>query len=77
MKAKDYINNLVQMLVKDPEIGELEIIYSHDDEGNTYQKVNFHASLVKTKGLQNQYVDVIIEVDSDEIDKERTALCIN
>ena len=77
MKAKDYINNLVQMLVKDPEIGELEIIYSQDDEGNTYQKVNFHASLVKTKGLENQYIDVEIQIDGDEIDKNTTALCIN
>jgi hypothetical protein len=77
MTVNEYANNLIQLLKKSPEIGELEVIYSQDDEGNTYQKVNFHASLVKTEGLQNQYVDVIIEVDSDEIDKERTALCIN
>ena len=77
MKAIDYINNLVQMIKKDPNIGELEVIYAHDDEGNSYQKVNFHACLLKTKGLNNQYIDVEIEVVGDEIDKDTTALCIN
>ena len=77
MKVNEYVQNLVQLLKKDPEIGELEVTYSQDDEGNTYQKVHFHASLVKTKGLKNQYVEVLINVDEDEIDKGRTALCIN
>ena len=77
MKAKDYVNNLVEMLKKDPQIGELEVIYSQDDEGNSYQKVNFHACILKTKGLKNQYIDVEIQIHEDEIDKNTTALCIN
>ncbi len=77
MTVNEYVNNLVEMLKKDPQIGELEVIYSQDDEGNSYQKVNFHASLLKTKGLKNQYIDVEIQIDKDEIDKETTALCIN
>lgn len=77
MKVSEYVNNLVELLKKDPEIGELEVIYSQDVEGNSYQKVHFHASLMKTKGLKNQYVEVVINVDEDEIDKDTTALCIN
>ena len=77
MTVNEYTNNLIQLLKKNPEIGELEVIYSQDDEGNSYQKVNFHASLLKTKGLNNQYIDVEIQIDEDEIDKNTTALCIN
>ena len=77
MKVSEYVNTLVEMLRKDPEIANLEVIYSQDDEGNTFQKVTFKPTLMKTKGLENQYVEVIIEVDKDEIDKNTTALCIN
>ena len=45
MKAKDYVNNLVEMLKKDPQIGELEVIYSQDDEGNSYHAVYYDARL--------------------------------
>lgn len=77
MKANEYVQNLVQLLKKNPEIGELEVIYSQDDEGNTYQKVFYSPSLMKTEGLQNQYVEGVINIDPDEIDVETSALCIN
>jgi len=77
MTVNEYINNLIQLLKKNPEIAELEVIYSQDDEGNSYQKVNFYASLLKTTGLNNQYIDVDIQIHEDEIDKNTTALCIN
>ena len=77
MKVNEYVNNLTQLLKKNPEIAELEVIYSQDDEGNSYQKVNFYASLLKTTGLNNQYIDVDIQIHEDEIDKNTTALCIN
>jgi len=77
MTVNEYINNLTQLLKKNPEIAELEVIYSQDDEGNSYQKVNFYASLLKTTGLNNQYIDVDIQIHEDEIDKNTTALCIN
>lgn len=77
MTVNEYVNNLTQLLKKNPEIAELEVIYSQDDEGNSYQKVNFHACLLKTKGLKNQYIDVDIQIHEDEIDKNTTALCIN
>ena len=78
MNVSEYVNTLVEMLKKDPEIANLEVIYSQDDEGNSFQKVVFTPTFMKTKGLQNQYVEVIVEeVDIDEIDKDTTALCIN
>ena len=77
MTVNQYLSALYTLLKNYPEIGNLQIVYCQDDEGNSYQKVQFTPSLVKTEGLENQYVEVIIEVDSDEIDVEKTALCIN
>ena len=77
MKVSEYVNNLIQLLKKDPEIGELEVIYSQDAEGNSYQKVFYTPSLMKTEGLENAYVTGVINIDPDEIDVETSALCIN
>jgi hypothetical protein len=40
MKFKEYLDHLNKMAEENPEILEYETIYSHDDEGNEYQKVN-------------------------------------
>ena len=77
MTVNEYVQNLVQLLKKDPEIGELEVIYSQDDEGNSYQKVFYSPSIVNTEGLENAYVTGVININPDEIDVETSALCIN
>ena len=77
MTVNEYVQNLVQLLKKDPEIGELEVIYSQDAEGNSYQKVFYTASLMKTEGLENAYVTGVRNIDPYEIDVETSALCIN
>lgn len=72
MKFNKYIDELLALVKNNPEVGELEVIYSQDDEGNTYQKVNFTPSVVHTKGLSDQYIEVTY--------KEKTefkAVCIN
>jgi len=77
MTVNEYVNNLVQLLKKDPEIGELEVIYSQDAEGNSYQKVFYTPSIMTTEGLENAYVTGVENIDPDEIDIETSALCIN
>jgi len=77
MTVNEYVNNLTQLLKKNPEIAELEVIYAQDAEGNSYQKVFFSPSIMKTEGLENAYVTGVINIDADEIDEETSALCIN
>jgi len=77
MTVNEYVNNLVQLLKKDPEIGELEVIYSQDAEGNSYQKVFYTPSIMKTEGLENAYVTGVMNINPNEIDVETSALCIN
>jgi len=42
MKLKEYIKNLQEVL---DEHGDIDVIYSSDDEGNYYGKVNFKPSV--------------------------------
>lgn len=77
MKVNEYVNNLTQLLKKNPEIAELEVIYSQDAEGNSYQKVFYSPSIMNTEGLENAYVTGVMNINPDEIDVETSALCIN
>jgi hypothetical protein len=71
MKFNDYLNELIALAKNNPEIGELEVIYSSDDEGNCYDKVNFYPTVVYTEGTDNYYIKVTEE------ETEFKAVCIN
>ena len=74
MTVRNYINTLVEMVKKNPEIEHYTVIYSADDEGNTFQKVNFTPTVMMTDGLDNAYIEVqsIINVDD-----KANVLCVN
>ena len=40
MQFKDYCKIIANLVKEHPECLDYEVIYSHDDEGNEYQKVN-------------------------------------
>ena len=71
MTFNKYLNELIALVKNNPEIGDLEVIYSSDDEGNCYQKVNFYPTIVYTEGPDNQYIEVTEE------ETEFKAVCIN
>ena len=72
MTLRVYVQTLVDMLKRNPEIEHYTVIYSSDDEGNTYQKVNFTPSIMLSEGLDNNY----LVVESAEPGKGDT-VCIN
>jgi hypothetical protein len=41
MKLKEYIKHLNQIIKENPANADLEVIYSKDDEGNSYSSVNY------------------------------------
>ena len=56
MKLKDYIKNLQKLVDDYPEALEMEVIYSHDDEGNEYQKViNDEPAMCQIESLADGY----------------------
>ena len=62
------------MLKNNPEIEHYEVIYSQDDEGNNYQKVNFGPTVMLTEGLDNSYIEVQSSINHPS---EGDAVCIN
>ena len=74
MTVRNYINTLVEMVKKNPEIEHYEVIYSADDEGNTFQKVNFTPTVMIADGLDNAYVEVESRIN---VDNNANFLCIN
>lgn len=53
MKFKDYLKAINELAEEYPESLEMEVIYSHDDEGNEYQKVINFPYLVEVEDLED------------------------
>lgn len=69
MKLKDYISELNKLVEANPDILELDVIYSVDDEGNEFDYVSYPPSL-------GMYEDG--SFDSDHYSGEEiNAICIN
>jgi hypothetical protein len=71
MKLQEYLDNLITMIKDNPKIAEFEVIYSHDDEGNEFQKVGMPPSLMRIDDLsQDRNLDPWFDGDYN-------AICIN
>lgn len=73
MKLTKYIEKLQELL---NEHGDLELIYSSDDEGNEYNTVNCEPSLVNYIASDRE---VIHEDDIEEYDESeyKKVICVN
>lgn len=80
MKFKEYVDELNEYLENNPEIGDYEVVYAKDSEGNDFDKVYYGPS--KGVYLDNEFVADCGE--SEETIKEwmedlgsEEAVCIN
>ena len=73
VKLTKYIEKLQELL---KEHGDLELIYSTDDEGNEYRKLHFEPGVVNFISTDRE---VIHEDDLEEWDESEYAkvICIN
>ena len=78
MKLKEFIDNLNNFVTENPESLDLDVVYSTDDEGNGYNKVNFEPCLgfyedreFKSVAYDEEDEDVEIPLD------EYNSVCIN
>ena len=69
MKLKDYKKQLDDLVKENPEILELDIVHSSDDEGNSFQLANFGPCMGNFEGDQ---FDAHAEIKSNT-----NAICIN
>ena len=74
MKLKTYIKNLQKLIKENPDALGYDVVYSKDDEGNGFQKVQFDPSIGEFSGREFDQ-----EEDGDEWLQEhsRNAICIN
>lgn len=73
MKLKEYIEKLNKLY---KEHGDLELVYSKDDEGNEFNYLNFDPSLVNY--IPSDY-NVVSDEDLEEYDESeyKKVICIN
>ena len=74
MTFRNYVNTLITMLKNNPEIEHYEVIYSQDDEGNGYQKVNFAPTVMLSDNLQDYHIEIESSINKPE---EGNVICIN
>ena len=72
MKISDVINSLQHALDLH---GDLEAVYSTDDEGNNFHQVNWSGSLYFFESLEDYYLERVDDECFDE--KTVKAICIN
>lgn len=70
MKFSEYIKNIQEFAEKHPESLDMEVIYSSDDEGNSYNAVYYTPTLMMVEDRE----PICSEEDEDFIPN---AVCIN
>lgn len=78
MKLKDFVENLHEMILESPELLEMTVITSSDDEGNSFDEVHY----IPTPGFFNRDEREFFHLEEDleefEIEKSNfNAICIN
>ena len=72
MKFKDYIKNLQEFLKEHPETAEMEVVTSIDDEGNSYNAVQFGPSIAQFHNMKDLCLELVGFYEEE--DKESPAL---
>lgn len=78
MKLNDYIESLQKLVEDDLTLGDLDIIYAKDSEGNGYESVYQYPSLGFYEEYEREFTPEEYFEDSDVPDDlEVNSVCIN
>lgn len=79
MKLKEYIDKLNQLIEDYPKALGMEVIYSHDDEGNEYQKLWASPTLCQVEDIKtSRFIEIVgFNGDEDILIEYCNAVCIN
>lgn len=75
MTLKEYIKGLQEFLKENPETGEMQVITSSDDEGNSFNPVYFSPSKGIYEDLEFIPLEQIEDWERDE--DEINSVCVN
>lgn len=59
MKLRQYLKELNELVKQYPEFLDLECVYSSDDEGNGYKKVNFTGSPMQFEDMDEWELELV------------------
>ena len=74
MKLSNYIEHLQKVLKNE---GDLDLVYSSDDEGNAIHELWYAGSIIYLESVKGQYLEQIDVEELDDYDEHVTAYCIN
>jgi hypothetical protein len=83
MNFEAYINQLQNFLKENPHLADAEVVYSHDDEGNAFQKIFYSPSEGLIIDPDEYHVEFISKSDEETFNgwkdnsKVQKAVCIN
>jgi hypothetical protein len=75
MTIQEYFNDLQELLATYPEAKDYEVIFSIDDEGNSFNRACYPPSIGKYEGSDFISKGSFDEYDVD--DSEANAICLN
>ena len=77
MTLKEYADDINNLLKDNPEFADFPVIYSADDEGNSYQNVNYTPSPVEVEDPLSYYHELVWEEDGETEGQNFNAIIIN
>jgi hypothetical protein len=75
MKLKQYLDNLNRLVKETPEILDLELVYSGDEEGNDFHPLNYLPTLGVFR--DGEFVSKAYLEDMELTEDDINALCVN
>ena len=64
--VNDLIKDLQELVKQDAKVGFLPIIYSSDDEGNYYHKVDYSPSLAQVENINEWSLEMVGSFDGPD-----------
>lgn len=78
MKAKEFYKSLGELLQENPSYGDLELVYSTDDEGNDYHHVNNYPTAAQFHDMEEYFLELVGYKGEDTIaDEDINGIIIN
>jgi hypothetical protein len=81
MNLKEFVSQLQKVIENDPISADMEVIYSSDEEGNSFQKIYSLGGFMKIVDLEERYLDMDYDDEDDDSSAFRiedcNAFCIN
>ncbi|MEE9532726.1 MAG: hypothetical protein V3W52_17240 [Syntrophobacteria bacterium] len=77
MQFKEFVDNVTKLLADRPELAEMDVVASGDDEGNDFRKVFYTPTVGEFDADDGEFTDE----DEDDPDMDEltaiNAICIN